>query len=526
MADDLELGVVGLGRMGGGLALQALNKGMRVVGFDTGGIPGRLANAGIVAASCYGDFREKLAQPRKVLFYVPAGPVVDRVLADLAPTLEPGDILMDGGNSYWGDSIRRHQRLQQRKLDFVDEGTSGGIEGAEHGACFMVGGEAGPLAQVAPLLRRLAVEGGYVHAGPPGAGHFVKLVHNGIELGMLQAIAEGVDMLEHYHEQLPLTDVLECWRHGSVIRSWLVDLLASAYRQQGTLQDVPPYVEDTGEVNWLVADALEMERPVPVIAQAVMQLVTSRDASKDWAWAIAAMRHGFGGHPYGPDANLRRERRDGRVGRVWRPDEAEELTARRAAVRTFGPPMELRRRRTGPLPGRISADLPHPYGNCGAGGLDRFPGASVRTFGPPTEMRCAVQHPCRGHARTGPSPPGRGMRGAWLRVDPCRSIPEVDFGEGRQITESPRGRFWRKSRDSSAPLGALRAGFPPLANRDCPSWDRGAPHLQPLRFYASGDGAFRPRLTPSCPAEPIAAGAKLSEAFKHSQTEPLARSAA
>ncbi len=319
MADvKREFGVVGLGRMGANLALQALEKGMRVVGFDIKKVPEELINAGMVDISNLEGFREKLSPSRPIFIYIPAGPIVDRVLDDLVPHLDNGDIVVDAGNSYWGDSIRRHQRLSEKGIHFVDLGTSGGVEGARHGACFMAGGEKEPIARIEPLLIELATPGGYVHAGPPGAGHFTKLVHNGIEFGMLQAIGEGVDLLENYRDKLDIAEVLRCWRHGSVIRSWLIDLMEAAYRSQGGLGNIPTYVEDTGEVNWLVNDALHMEVPVPVISQAVMQLFTSRDDRKNWARAIAMMRHGFGGHPYGADQSIVRERREGRVGNFLR----------------------------------------------------------------------------------------------------------------------------------------------------------------------------------------------------------------
>ncbi len=309
-----EFGVVGLGRMGGGLAQQALEKGMKVAGFELHGAPRELLAAGLVEVRDLAGFRGALAAPRVVFLYIPAGPAVDHVLADLARDLAPGDVIVDGGNSYWGDSIRRGRRLKDQGIRYVDLGTSGGVEGARRGACFMAGGEREAVARVEPILLALAVDGGYVHAGGPGAGHFTKLVHNGIEFGMLQAIAEGVDLLEHYGEKLEIAEVLRCWRKGSVIRSWLVDLMEQAYRANGGLQKIPPYVEDTGEVNWLVDDALHMEVATPVIAQAVMQLFASRDEDKNWARAIAMMRHGFGGHVYGADAATVRERREGRVG--------------------------------------------------------------------------------------------------------------------------------------------------------------------------------------------------------------------
>ncbi|MGB2884214.1 MAG: NADP-dependent phosphogluconate dehydrogenase, partial [Dehalococcoidia bacterium] len=263
-------------------------------------------------------FREKLTPSRVIFFYIPAGRAVDRAIDDILPHLDKGDILIDGGNSYWGDSIHRYRRLSEKGINFVDLGTSGGVEGARHGACFMAGGDKNAIARIEPLLLELATPSGYVHAGPPGAGHFTKLVHNGIEFGMLQALGEGIDLLENYRDKLNVADVLHCWRHGSVIRSWLVDLMESAYRSEGGLEAIPPYVEDTGEVNWLVNDAIRMEVPIPVISQAVMQLFTSRDDKKNWARAIAMMRHGFGGHPYGPDEPIVRERREGRVGDFFR----------------------------------------------------------------------------------------------------------------------------------------------------------------------------------------------------------------
>lgn len=313
-----EFGVVGLGRMGANLSLQALEKGMRVVGFDIKGIPEELTNAGMVGIDSLSGFREELSPPRPILVYIPAGPIVDRVIDDLVPHLERGDVVVDSGNSYWGDSIRRYRRLREKQLHFVDLGTSGGVEGARHGACFMAGGDREPVARIEPLLLELATPGGYVHAGPPGAGHFTKLVHNGIEFGMLQAIGEGIDLLENYADKLDIAEVLRCWRHGSVIRSWLIDLMEEAYRAEAGLEKIPPYVEDTGEVNWLINDALHMEVAIPVISQAVMQLFSSRDASRNWARAIAMMRHGFGGHPYGADQSIVRERREGRIGDFYR----------------------------------------------------------------------------------------------------------------------------------------------------------------------------------------------------------------
>jgi 6-phosphogluconate dehydrogenase len=269
--------------------------------------------AGVVGIDSLLGFQGALERPRKILFYIPSGSAVDQLIDGLLPTLDAGDIIVDAGNSYWGDSLRRFERLKAVGINFVDCGTSGGVDGARHGACFMVGGEPAPIALLAPLFEQLSVRGGYVHAGPPGAGHFTKLVHNGIEFGMLQAIGEGIDLLSHHKDKLDIPEVVRCWRNGSVIRSWLIDLLDEALRQPGGMGRVPAYVDDTGEVNWLVADAMRMEVAIPVIAEAVMQLLVSRDTEKTWAKAIAMMRHGFGEHAYGPSEAARAERFRGRI---------------------------------------------------------------------------------------------------------------------------------------------------------------------------------------------------------------------
>jgi 6-phosphogluconate dehydrogenase len=317
---DLEMGIIGLGRMGGSLALQARDKSIRVVGSTLGGVSEELLHHGVIEAESRSDFRRMLHRPRAVFLYIPAGRGVDVVLEELSDVLEPEDIVVDGGNSYWGDSIRRAERLIKRGLRFVDLGTSGGVTGARNGACFMAGGDDEAIARIEPLLETLAVPGVHVTAGPSGAGHFTKLVHNGIEFGMLQAIGEGMALLERYPRKLPITDILRCWRNGSVIRSWLIDLIDEQYRSMGGLHDVPSHVDDTGEVNWLISDALRMEVAVPVIAQAVMQLLQSRDSLSNSARAVALMRHGFGEHPLGAAPAAANERRTGRVGDIVSDD--------------------------------------------------------------------------------------------------------------------------------------------------------------------------------------------------------------
>jgi 6-phosphogluconate dehydrogenase len=309
-----ELGIVGLGRMGASLALQALEKGFRVAGTSAEPPARELLEAGLVFVASAAELPGALSgAPRRIMLYIPVGIAVDELIEALAPGLARGDVIADGGNSYWQDSRRRQERLAARGIRFLDVGTSGGVEGARRGACFMVGGERDAVAAFEPALRALAIEGGYVHAGGPGAGHFVKLVHNGIEFGMLQAIGEGVELLERSETPLNVAGVLQAWQHGSVVRSWLIELLSAQYSARGDMNAVPSFIEDTGEVNWLVADALRMEVPIPVIAQAVMQLFASRDDKKEWARAIALMRHGFGGHPLGPDEAIRRLRHTARL---------------------------------------------------------------------------------------------------------------------------------------------------------------------------------------------------------------------
>ncbi|MGE5435674.1 MAG: phosphogluconate dehydrogenase (NAD(+)-dependent, decarboxylating) [Syntrophothermus sp.] len=325
MQEKLSFGIIGLGKMGSNLALQAMEKGYKVIGYDKNEFVPELKKSAIVHAAKVEEFKEDLKTPRIIFLYIPAGKVVDIVINQIADVLDKNDIIVDGGNSYWGDSIRREERLKEKGINFIDCGTSGGVSGARNGACFMVGGDEDVVKKVEPIFKDLAVPEGYVYAGPSGSGHFVKLVHNGIEFGMLQAIGEGMDLLEKYFKDLNISEVLHCWNHGSVIRSWLVELMEQMYKEKNGLSSIPPYIEDTGEVNWLIDDALKMEVPVPVMAQSVMQLFASRDDKRNWARAIAMMRHGFGGHPFGTDEGIKHERKFGRVGDFYPNEHKEKL---------------------------------------------------------------------------------------------------------------------------------------------------------------------------------------------------------
>ncbi|HUP57428.1 MAG TPA: NADP-dependent phosphogluconate dehydrogenase, partial [Bdellovibrionota bacterium] len=254
-----------------------------------------------------------LEPPRLIFLYVPAGPVVDQVIESLVPLLSRGDVLVDAGNSHFRDSRARQEMLARNGIGFVDCGSSGGPVGARTGGCFMVGGAHDDVRKVEPVLRLLAVPEGYLHAGPPGAGHFVKLIHNAIEFGMLQAIGEGVALLKASQEySIDLPSLFHNWSHGSVIRGWLIELMEAGLRENPDLARIPPYVEDTGEVNWAVEEALRLEVPVPVIASSIHQLFASRDAAQVAHRAVAILRHGFGGHPFGPNAAIARERHTGK----------------------------------------------------------------------------------------------------------------------------------------------------------------------------------------------------------------------
>ena len=308
----MELGIIGLGTMGGNLVIQCIDKGIYVVGKARGRKP-HLTDKGVKVVKDYDEFVRSLKPPRVIYLSLPAGPTIDKVLKELAPYLDRGDVIMDGGNSYYKDSIRREVELSKLGIYFVDCGTSGGIDGARYGACFMVGGKPEAIKLCKPVLKALAVEGGYVHTGEPGSGHFVKLVHNGIEFGMLQAIGEGVELLRRSNFDLELRDIFRNWSHGSVIRGWLVELMEKGLGEIRDLKEVPDYVEDTGEVNWLVQEAMVKEIPIPVITHSVIELFRSRRKDSDAARAVAMMRHGFGGHPYGKDDYIAKERKTSRI---------------------------------------------------------------------------------------------------------------------------------------------------------------------------------------------------------------------
>lgn len=299
----MQVGFAGLGRMGRGLAVRAAERGHGIVGWDWADDARATArDAGLATAETLPELASRLTGPRVVLLYVPHGEPVDTTLDDLLPALSAGDIVIDGGNSHWDDSLRRHGRLSAHGVRFLDMGTSGGTSEAHgwEGAAFMVGGDRDAFEHVAPLLRDLAVDDGAVHhVGPPSSGHFVKLVHNAIEFGMLQAIGEGVELLARspYADDVDLAGLFEHWNHGTVIRSWLIELMANALREHPSLDVLSPYVEDTGEVKWVVNWATDQDIPAPVTALSQQILMAYRDRDSPTAKAVALLRNQFGGHP-------------------------------------------------------------------------------------------------------------------------------------------------------------------------------------------------------------------------------------
>jgi 6-phosphogluconate dehydrogenase len=295
----MKFGIIGLGRMGANIARHATEKSHEVVGFDkSANARSALASEAIAPADSIDTLVAQLESPRIVFLYTPHGAITEGVCQELKPVLESGDIVVDGGNSHWEDSARRHAEFAAAGIRFLDVGTSGGIDGARHGACFMVGGDRDAYDQVEPILKDLAVDDeGTIFVGAPGSGHFTKLIHNAIEFGMLQSIAEGVEMLQGSDYELDLPGLFNNWMHGSVIRSWLVELMGKALRENPDFGELSTYVEDTEEVKWVLHWALDRDIPTPVVADSQQALMEYRD--RDWpaAKAVALLRHQFGGHP-------------------------------------------------------------------------------------------------------------------------------------------------------------------------------------------------------------------------------------
>ncbi len=332
----MQIGMIGLGRMGANMVRRLLKGGHQCVVFDRSPqIVGDLAQEAAVGSSSLEELIAKLSKPRALWLMVPAA-AVDETIAELLPHLEPGDILIDGGNSYYVDDIRRTKQLAMKRIHYVDVGTSGGVWGLERGYCMMIGGEKAVVEHLDPIFATLApgsgnaprtpgrekldgtAEQGYLHCGPNGAGHFVKMVHNGIEYGLMAAYAEGMSVLrsanvgkkqratdaettplrdpEHYQYDLDLRDIAEVWRRGSVIASWLLDLTAASLVQDPSLAQFAGRVSDSGEGRWTIKAAIDEAVPVPVLSAALYQRFTSRGEADFQDKLLSAMRYSFGGH--------------------------------------------------------------------------------------------------------------------------------------------------------------------------------------------------------------------------------------
>jgi 6-phosphogluconate dehydrogenase len=296
----MELGMVGLGRMGANMTRRLLRGGHQVVGFDPKAeARDAVAADGAATADSLQALVAALPAPRAVWVMVPAGRITDETIDALAGLLQPGDAIIDGGNSNYRDTLRRGAGLAAKRIGFADAGTSGGVWGLEQGYSLMVGGDGAVVDRLRPVFETLAPgkDRGWGHVGPVGSGHFTKMVHNGIEYGLMQAYAEGFSILQHKEEfALDLHQVAEIWRHGSVVRSWLLDLTADALAKNPGMDGIAPWVADSGEGRWTLQEAIDLDVPAPVIALSLIARLRSRDNDSFADRLLAAMRNEFGGH--------------------------------------------------------------------------------------------------------------------------------------------------------------------------------------------------------------------------------------
>jgi 6-phosphogluconate dehydrogenase len=284
----VQLGMIGLGRMGNGMTKRLEEKGHEVKTYDP-----KVSST----AKTLGALKKQLDAPRYVWMMIPAGEITEKTFQQLVKILEPGDTIIDGGNSNFRDSQRRYKEARKAKISFIDVGVSGGIWGLEVGFCLMAGGDKSTAKRLEPIFHALAPEDGYAHVGPSGAGHFTKMVHNGIEYGMMQAYAEGFEVMKSSEFGLDLHEIAGIWRYGSVVRSWLLELLYAAFEKEGSeLQKIQGYVEDSGEGRWTIAEAIAEDVPVPVITAALYARFASRQDESFAAKVNAALRNEFGGH--------------------------------------------------------------------------------------------------------------------------------------------------------------------------------------------------------------------------------------
>jgi 6-phosphogluconate dehydrogenase len=295
----MQLAMIGLGKMGGNMVERLMRNGHSLVAYDRDvATTAKYQKLGASPAKDLADVVGQLASPRVVWIMVPAGKPTDDTIAALRPMLAKGDIIIDGGNSNYKDSMARAQMLAADGITFIDSGTSGGVWGLENGYCLMVGGERAAVAHCEPIFTALAPPGGYAHVGPAGSGHYVKMVHNGIEYALLQSYAEGYEILAASKKfpGLDLHQIAELWQHGSVVRSWLNELAVDAFAKDAKLEKLKGYVADSGEGRWTVAEAIDEDVPAPVITLSLLMRLRSRQEDSFGAKVIAALRNEFGGH--------------------------------------------------------------------------------------------------------------------------------------------------------------------------------------------------------------------------------------
>ena len=294
----MQVAMIGLGRMGGNMAERLLKHGHEVVVWDrTPATVEQYRQAGAVGCTDLPDLASKLRAPRTIWIMVPAGAPVDATIDTLVPRLAKGDVIIDGGNSNFHDTMRRAKALAEKGIEFVDSGTSGGIWGLENGYCLMVGGSDRAVKQCEPIFIDLAPPDGYAHVGPSGAGHYVKMVHNGIEYGMLQAYGEGYEILHASKDfELDLHQIASVWQHGSVVRSWMNELAERAFERDADLTQLKGFVADSGEGRWTVQEAMDLDVPAPVITLSLQMRFRSRQPDTFSGKVIAALRNEFGGH--------------------------------------------------------------------------------------------------------------------------------------------------------------------------------------------------------------------------------------